>query len=126
MEFNEQGLTFEERGYAVMRDWLRDGWEQLNSTAIMAYNDDCAYGVIRALADAGLEVPYRVSVSGFDGLGTPRGAQRLTTVAVPLMAMGAQAFNCLQAWMEQDAVPQTTRLAAQFYPGQTSAAPVVE
>jgi len=58
-------------------------------TAVVAYNDLVAIGLIRALTAAGVHVPREVSVVGFDNifaaeLVTPA----LTTVAAPLTALG--------------------------------------
>ncbi|MDO5682083.1 MAG: LacI family DNA-binding transcriptional regulator [Propionibacteriaceae bacterium] len=68
----------------------------LNSraTAVLAYNDLMAIGLIHALAAAGIRVPDRLSVVGFDnsmaaGLVTPA----LTTVAAPMLQLGSIAAN---------------------------------
>ncbi|MET3805621.1 LacI family transcriptional regulator [Nakamurella sp. UYEF19] len=67
-------------------------------TAVLAYNDQVAIGVIKRLAAAGIDVPGRVSVIGFDdifasSLTTPA----LTTVAAPLRQMGIIAVRNLLA-----------------------------
>lgn len=67
-------------------------------TAVIAYNDLLAIGVIRGLERAGLHVPRDVSVVGFDDilvaqLVTPA----LTTVAAPLHTMGVMAVRNLLA-----------------------------
>lgn len=50
-------------------------------TAVIAYNDDCAWGAMRTIADAGLTVPGDVSVVGYDGSQLSRLApHELTTV----------------------------------------------
>jgi LacI family transcriptional regulator len=63
-------------------------------TALMAFDDLTALGVIRALTKAGVKVPEQCSVTGFDdvavaGLSVPS----LTTVRQPLEAMGTNAVN---------------------------------
>ncbi|MGA7931205.1 MAG: LacI family DNA-binding transcriptional regulator [Candidatus Sulfotelmatobacter sp.] len=63
-------------------------------TALLAFDDVTAFGVIRALAKAGLRVPEHCSVIGFDGVAasalcTPP----LTTVRQPMEAMGADAVG---------------------------------
>ncbi|GLI00206.1 LacI family DNA-binding transcriptional regulator [Phytohabitans aurantiacus] len=68
------------------------------STAVIAYNDLVAIGLIQALAARGVAVPRDVSVVGFDNvyageLVTPA----LTTVAAPLHAMGLTAVRNLLA-----------------------------
>ncbi|MDO8120329.1 LacI family DNA-binding transcriptional regulator [Isoptericola sp. b490] len=67
-------------------------------TAVLAYNDLVAIGLMRGLAAAGIDVPRDVSVIGFDNimaaeLVTPG----LTTVAAPLRTMGVTAVKNLQA-----------------------------
>jgi DNA-binding LacI/PurR family transcriptional regulator len=68
------------------------------TTAVIAYNDLLAIGVIRALTARGVVVPRDLSVVGFDNifaaeLVTPA----LTTVAAPLHAMGRTAAGNLLA-----------------------------
>jgi DNA-binding LacI/PurR family transcriptional regulator len=68
------------------------------TTAVIAYNDRVAIGLIRALSAEGFAVPGDVSVVGFDNifaadLVTPP----LTTVAAPLHAMGWTAVHNLLA-----------------------------
>jgi LacI family transcriptional regulator len=68
------------------------------TTAILAYNDQLAIGIIRGLTAVGTVVPDDVSIIGFDNifaadLITPR----LTTVAAPLRALGGTAVHNLLA-----------------------------
>src|SRR5581483_8430356 len=65
-------------------------------TAIVAFDDISAYGVIRALSENGLQVPQDYSVIGFDdipvaALSTPS----LTTIRQPLLEMGEYAADCI-------------------------------
>jgi LacI family transcriptional regulator len=65
-------------------------------TAIFCFNDTTAIGAVRALKDAGLDIPKDVSVVGFDdvqsaGYFTPS----LTTVRQPLFEMGQRAAQIL-------------------------------
>ena len=67
-------------------------------TAVLAYNDQIAIGILRSLQRAGVDVPGRVSIIGFDdifasSLVTPP----LTTIAAPLRRMGAMAVKNLLA-----------------------------
>src|SRR4051794_14593183 len=69
-----------------------------DATAVVAYNDEVAVGVINRLADRGLRVPEDVSVVGFDDtqlaeMVTPR----LTTVRIPAAAAGVSAVGMLLA-----------------------------
>jgi LacI family transcriptional regulator len=61
-------------------------------TAIFAFNDVIATGVLRRAADEGLVVPDDLAVCGFDDIELARFLQpRLTTVAVPKAEMGSLA-----------------------------------
>lgn len=64
------------------------------ATAVVAYNDMMAIGLLQALSAAGVRVPERLSVVGFDntmpgGLVTPS----LTTVGAPMLQLGAIAAS---------------------------------
>lgn len=78
--------------------YAADELGELPSTALVAYNDQVAIGLIGRLTERGIAVPTRVSVVGFDNiypaeLVTPR----LTTVAAPLRRQGATAVANLIA-----------------------------
>jgi LacI family transcriptional regulator len=63
-------------------------------TAVLAYNDLLAIGLIRGLGQVGVRVPDQTSVIGFDNVfGSDFCTPALTTVAVPLRAMGTAAFG---------------------------------
>lgn len=83
-------------------DWTADsGYEaglkiarDAECTAIVAANDNMAYGAICALRDAGRRVPEDVSVVGFDdslGLSVPHA--QLTSVRFRHTELGIRAFN---------------------------------
>jgi len=65
-------------------------------TALMAYDDMTAFGALRALSNAGMKVPGRCSVIGFDDV-TPSAlfVPSLTTVRQPMEAMGTAAVNII-------------------------------
>ena len=70
-------------------------------TALFAYNDISAIGAIRALREAGLQVPRDVSVVGFDDIeGAAFHNPSLTTVRQPLRQMGEVAARTLLARIE--------------------------
>jgi LacI family transcriptional regulator len=72
-------------------------------TAILAATDSTAMGVLRALHDAGKDVPKQVAVIGFGGAFTARYLQPpLTTVALPMREIGAQAAKLLLKRIEGD------------------------
>src|SRR5436309_11292870 len=65
-------------------------------TALFAYNDISAIGAIRAIREAGLQVPRDVSVVGFDDIPAAAFANPgLTTVRQPLQKMGQIAARTL-------------------------------
>jgi LacI family transcriptional regulator len=80
-------------GYRAVRRALSDG---LEFSAIVASSDEMAVGAIAALEDAGLRVPWDVSVTGFDDL--PLASQHrppLTTVHQPIREVGRHAAALL-------------------------------
>jgi len=89
-------LGFRKSSEEAMETWLKDGWQELGCTAVVAHNDETAIGIIKTLTSHGLRVPEDVSVIGFDGteiseLCTPS----LTTIKVPLQEIGERAVKVL-------------------------------
>jgi LacI family repressor for deo operon, udp, cdd, tsx, nupC, and nupG len=71
------------------------------TSAVIAYNDQLAIGVIRGLIGLGVRVPADVSVIGFDNiLAAELVTPGLTTVAAPLHTEGAEAVRCLLGMVE--------------------------
>ena len=69
-------------------------------TAIVAGNDLTAIGVLHRAYDAGLRVPERLSVVGFDDILFAEYTQpALTTVAVARTEIGKAAFDALWTMM---------------------------
>jgi DNA-binding LacI/PurR family transcriptional regulator len=67
-----------------------------SATAVVAYNDEIAVGVVNRLADRGIGVPGDISVIGFDD--TPLAEMvtpRLTTVRIPAAMAGTAAVELL-------------------------------
>ena len=90
MEFS---TPFPDMGYPVVQKLLAQGG---HFTALFAFNDVSAIGAIRALRDAGMEVPDDVAVVGFDDI--PSAAYNtpsLTTIRQPLRRMGEIAAQTL-------------------------------
>ncbi|SEL50465.1 LacI family DNA-binding transcriptional regulator [Streptacidiphilus jiangxiensis] len=72
-------------------------------TAVVAYNDLLAIGLLRGLAEAGVDVPGQTSVVGFDNIfGADICTPPLTTVAAPLRAIGSQAFLELHRQLDRE------------------------
>lgn len=82
-----------ESGYAAGQELVASG--ELPD-GIFCGNDAMAVGLLAALRDAGVDVPGRVSVVGFDDLaGSAYFAPPLTTVAQPFADLGAAALEVL-------------------------------
>ena len=73
-------------GYEPMRALLE---KTRDFTAVFCFNDTAAIGAIRAIKDAGLDVPGDISVVGFDDITSAAfSTPSLTTVRQPLIEMG--------------------------------------
>jgi len=101
MEFS---TPFPDMGYPVVQKLLASG-ERF--TALFAFNDVSAIGAIRALRDAGLEVPESVAVIGFDDIPSAAfNTPSLTTIRQPLRRMGEiAARTLLDRLRRKDAFP---------------------
>ncbi len=89
----EDDFTFE-GGYRAARRAIDD----LDFTAICAYNDAMAIGALKALQEKGIKVPRQVSLVGYDDL--PIGTMlqpMLTTVHSPIYQLGKEAAKMLFA-----------------------------
>lgn len=88
--------TYVEMGTAAMAQWLREDWDSLGCTALLAHNDGAAIGAMAALKEAGLRVPEEISVVGFDGTEISTVCSPpLTTIEVPLEEIGARGARLL-------------------------------
>ncbi len=88
-------------------------------TAVLAFNDQLALGILGRLADRGVPVPERMSVVGFDDVPVARLlAPPLTTVAVPALEMGAAAVDLLLA-----SAPETRVLPVELQVRRSTAEP---
>lgn len=104
--FSQSHLRFSNDVVVPAGSKFRDGYDAAQHfvernrgnlpTAVTCFNDLVALGVMRALADAGLDVPGDVSVVGFDDI--PSAAYLsvpLTTMRVPKREMGRRAVERL-------------------------------
>ena len=86
------------------------------ATAVIAYNDDIAAGLLTRFADRGVRVPDDISVVGHDDTAlaemvTPR----LTTVRIPAAATGATAAQLLvQRIREADGTARRYELTSEL------------
>ena len=88
-DFSERG------GYEAAKQLLHS---RVNFSAVIALNDQMAYGAMLALSEADLHIPQDVSLVGFDNL--PHSSYTvppLTTVSQPVDVIGAMAASTLIA-----------------------------
>ncbi|MGK9219169.1 MULTISPECIES: LacI family DNA-binding transcriptional regulator [unclassified Microbacterium] len=82
------------------------------ATAVLAYNDLVAMGLLSALHEEGVAVPHEVSVTGFDDIPFARyTTPPLTTASVPTDRMGELAWSAMRALLEDDAAAPPVVLA---------------
>ena len=109
MSYQDGATTQYEQALFNMRRWLADGFSATGCTALLANNDLCAFGAMRALQDAGLRIPEDISVVGFDGTSMAACWQpSLTTVAVPLKQIAETAVDQLVRCINGERVPNAT------------------
>ena len=95
----EEDAPTNEPGYFAAQRLLASG---ASFTALFAFNDVSAIGAIRALREAGLQVPRDVSVIGFDDIQSAAFQNpSLTTVRQPLRTMGLLAAETLLTQINQ-------------------------
>ncbi len=99
LERTEEAYCSVESGYRAARRMLE---EKLDFTAVVAANDATAFGVMRALKEAGLRIPEDVAVVGFDDIDAASQVDpTLTTLRVPKEEMGALALRRLVEVIER-------------------------
>lgn len=101
-----------ELGYWITKRLLASG---AKFSALFAYNDLAAIGSIRAIREAGLEVPKDVSVVGFDDIEAANyHYPPLTTVRQPLGEMGQIAARTLMQAIEGKPGPEEIAVTPQL------------
>lgn len=119
-------------GYEAMKNYLQLNTKEPNFSAVLAQNDQIAYGAIKALQEAGIRVPQDMSVVGFDGIPDAMmdGNEQylcplqLTTVRAPLFDIAFAAIGFLTGTfgsLPSVGYPFTLRVA--FVEGKSSAPP---
>jgi DNA-binding LacI/PurR family transcriptional regulator len=109
-----------ELGYWITKRLVASG-ERF--TALFAYNDLAAIGAIRAIREAGLEVPTDVSVIGFDDIEAANyHSPTLTTVRQPLKEMGEIAAKTLMQAIESKRGADEIAVKPQLMVRQSTAA----
>jgi DNA-binding LacI/PurR family transcriptional regulator len=99
---------------------------ETGATAVLAYNDLVAVGILSRLAELGVRVPDQLSVVGFDDI--PLAAMvipPLTTVSLPTMRAGEAAIDVLLERLQSRGSVQATprKLPATLIVRSTTAPP---
>lgn len=110
------------RGEQMIADGvLRRGAEGL-PVGVLAGNDEIAYGLLHAAREAGIDVPGRLAVVGFDDTRLASLVRpTLSTVRVPLAEVGATAVQLLVRRInDPEAAPMHVRLTPTLVVRQTT------
>ena len=79
-------------------------------TALVCVSDALAFNVGKRLLKEGYEIPEDVSLTGFDGIPSPEGFHKLTTVEVNFEDIGREAVEKLLAKIENPAAAEVKSL----------------
>ncbi|HEY0187591.1 MAG TPA: LacI family DNA-binding transcriptional regulator [Cellulomonas sp.] len=94
------------------------------ATAVLAFNDLMAIGLLQACRAAGVDVPGRLSVLGFDDIfGSALTTPAVTTVRSPLGDLGAAGVRDLLARVEGGAPSTPVVLGTELVVRESTAAP---
>lgn len=98
-----------EGGYLAMRQLLE---ARIPFTAVLASNDESAFGALHALREANLRVPADIALIGFDDRPeSPLQKPALTSVHIPLFKMGYRALELLALHLnEGKTLPELVRV----------------
>lgn len=106
-------------GYDAMRQLL-PRVDQLD--CVFAVNDVMAVGAMAACRDNGVDVPGALGLAGFDDISTLRDVYpALTTVRLPLVEVGASAFDLVVTAGERER-PRTRRISSEVVLRQSTRA----
>lgn len=103
----ERGMSIVEiRGGVPTLDGGRNALARVVASgvsAVIAYNDLMAIGLMRAAQEGGLSVPGRLSIIGFDDIfGSDFTSPQLTTIRTPLALVGEYATRCALELLADD------------------------
>lgn len=95
-----------------------------HATAVLAFNDLVAMGLLSALSDRGVRVPQDISVAGFDDIPFARfTSPPLTTARVPAHDLGVRAWAAMHAQLNGGEPDRVATLTPQvIVRGSTAAA----
>lgn len=115
-------LSTPELGYGPAMELLARGRP---FSAVLCYNDEAAFGAIRACMDRGLRVPQDISVVGFDDIQSAAFHNpSLTTIRQPLAQMGSVAARILlQRIRGQATFPDSVPILPELVVRESTAAP---
>jgi len=105
-----------EGGIAVADELLASG-----ASAVIAYNDINALGLLARLRARGVGVPEGISVVGFDGLDIATLATSLTSVSLPRQAAARSAVDRLIRMLNDHAEPDSLVLPTQLIVRESTA-----
>lgn len=98
---------------------------ETGATAVLAYNDLLAIGIMLELRSRGVEMPAQLSLIGFDDIfGSDFTTPALTSIRSPHIASGSYAVQTLFAHLGGTAVPTITDLATTLIMRESTAPPV--
>ena len=102
----EEGLSREEQGRRAARQLIAEG---LPCDAIFAVCDEIALGTLRELTEAGIDVPGRIGLIGFDGIRASAHAMPpLSSIQPDFAAAGAMLVDKLLATINGDDSAEAT------------------
>jgi diguanylate cyclase (GGDEF)-like protein len=115
----EYGFHWDEGGYNAMKQMLQSG---VKFTAVMCSNDLSSLGVVQAINEAGLRIPWDVAVTGFDD--QPEALTQippLTSVHYPLFETGYRALLLIRKRIEEgpNALPETVQVSTRLITRQS-------
>lgn len=109
---SEHGRDRVERGYSTMKNWIESSAEL--PTAIFCANDPVALGAAKALHEAQIDIPSRVSLLAHDGTyPTQYSTPPLSTIDVHPFELGNEAVHVL---MERITGSRTIAKKVQLHP----------
>lgn len=106
-------------GYEVMKEYLL---HDKSFDALFCHNDDVAIGAMRALKEAGINIPDDVALIGCDGLEeTDYHQPRISTISNPFAEIASTAWNFMERRLEDPTTPyQSAVFEARFVKRESS------
>ncbi len=95
----KEGALKMEDGYRTIKKAILS---KLNFTAVFAYSDLVAFGVIKALKEQGYKIPDETAVVGYDNIDFGFSAELpLTTVRIPKYRLGSEGMKLLHRRIDE-------------------------